>query len=60
MTGHQTIDIMFDENDGGIGRSTNACRTLGNSIQYRLDIRGGARNDPQDFARRRLLFQRLL
>ena len=50
---------MFEQANRCVVSSTYPRRIFGNRIQNRLDLRWRARDDTQNLARRRLLFQRL-
>src|SRR4030095_14613011 len=58
--GYTQKRISSDSTDDGITRAAHARRVLGDCVQHRLDVSGRAGNDPQNFARRSLLFKRFL
>src|SRR5215813_10504420 len=57
---HQTKNITLNNSNRGVVCVAHSGGALGDSVQHRLDIRGRASDDSQDFTRRCLLLQRLL
>src|SRR6185369_4732484 len=51
--------LPLDEQEEGVRRLAEAGGVLDEGIEYGLEIRRGARDDPEDLAGRRLLRQRL-
>src|SRR5262249_16670107 len=49
----------LESRDGYVIRQTEARRALGHAVEHGLELRGRARDDTEDLARRRLLVERL-
>src|SRR5215468_8030381 len=57
---HQEVELFpLPQHDHRIVGFAEPHRALGDGVKDRLDVGGRARDDPQDFRRRRLLFQGL-